>query len=78
MKAQLTHGELKLRQATIQAIESRVIYLDEDQFEGGACTFKFGFDLMRSGKPERRHDAGKAVDSVTEEVFIKNESLLAL
>jgi len=30
---------------------------------------------MRSGKPERRHDAGKAVDSVTDEVFIENESL---
>lgn len=30
---------------------------------------------MRSGKPERRHDAGNAFDLVTEEVFLDNESL---
>ena len=32
---------------------------------------------MRSGRPERRYDAGKAFDSVTEKIFVEIESLVS-
>ena len=37
----------------------------------------FEFDIMRSGRPERRYDAGKAFDSVTEKIFVEIESLVS-